>query len=285
MSAPRLLFGTSSFSEPSWQGTFYPEGTRPADYLAHYATQFPAVEVDMTYYRIPEPAMVEAWNRGTPDGFRICAKFPRSVVHAGDGPQPDAARVLVPELVGDDVRQFLDAMAVLGDKLGPLLVQLPFFAGRSFAGLPAFLARLEGFLAFLPDTFRYAVEVRNKLWIQPPLLDLLRRHRCALALVDFAYMPHPIDLAKRFDLVTAAGDFLYVRLIGDRKATEAAAHGRFDRIVVDQSRPLARWAILLQQLMPRVREVYTFANNHYAGHGPATIRDLVRRLNPPSDRD
>ncbi|MEZ5962896.1 MAG: DUF72 domain-containing protein [Planctomycetota bacterium] len=76
-------------------------------------------------------------------------------------------------------------------------------------------------------------------------------------------------------MITA--DFTYARLIGDRKAMDALTE-RFDRVVVDQSRRLARWAELLRRLSARVSDTYVFANNHYAGFAPATIRDLVARI-------
>jgi uncharacterized protein YecE (DUF72 family) len=117
------------------------------------------------------------------------------------------------------------------------------------------------------------VEIRNKRWIGRPLLDILRRHRVALALVDLAYMPHPDGF--ELDLVTT--DFVYARLIGDRKAVDSRTK-TFDRIVLDQTSRLERWAELIRTHLDRVAEVFVYANNHFAGHGPATIRDLVQRI-------
>ncbi|MBK8976158.1 MAG: DUF72 domain-containing protein [Planctomycetes bacterium] len=276
MTRGRLRYGTSSWSEKSWVGPFYPEGTQPAEFLVHYARQFDTVEADTTYYRVPGARMVDGWNEKTPADFRIAAKFPRSVVHGGDQATPDASRVLLPEHVGDDTAAFLAAMGRLGAKCGPLVLQFPYFNQKAFRSAEPFLARLDAFLAELPHEFRYAVELRNAKWIGAPLLDVLRRHRCALVLVDLLYMPHPAELATRLDLTTT--DFVYARLIGDRKAVEEKADGRFDRIVVDQTKRLARWAELLRDLLERVPETWIYANNHYAGHGPATIRELVARL-------
>jgi uncharacterized protein YecE (DUF72 family) len=214
----RILYGTSSWSEKSWVGPFFPPGTRPADFLAYYATQFATVEADTTYYRVPSRDLVRGWARKTPPGFVLSAKFPRSIVHCGEGEKPDPARVLVRDAVGADVDHFLDAMDELGEKCGPLVLQLPYFNRTSFASLSAFLERLEPFLGSLPDRFRYGVEVRNKGWLAPELVDALRRRNVALVLVDIAYMPHPADVARELDVVTA--DFIYARLIGDRKAIE-----------------------------------------------------------------
>jgi len=270
-----LLCGTSSWSEKSWVGPFYPEGTAPGDFLTHYATQFPAVEADVTYYRIPSPSMVAGWRRKTPPGFRLAAKFPRSIVHGGDGPRPDPAVVLEPRRTREETARFLEVMASLGGRRGPLVLQFPYFNRQVFSSAAPFLARLDAYLGELPAGFRYAVEVRNRAWRAEPLLEILRRHRAALVLVELSYLPHPADLAARIDCVTT--DFLYARLIGDRKAVERKTK-TFDRIVLDRSESLGRWAALLHDMRQRVPRTYVFANNHYAGHGPATVRDLLRLL-------
>lgn len=271
----RLRAGTSSWSEKGWVGAFYPPGTKPADMLSLYATQFATVEADTTYYRVPSATLVRGWRAKTPDGFTLAAKFPRSIVHAGDGQPPDGAKVLVPEHVGADLDRFLEVMRELGDRAGPLVLQFPYFNRTAFTGLAPFLARLDPFLARLPRDFRYGVEVRNKNWIGLELLDVLRAHGVAFVLVDLVYMPHPADLARDFDLVTA--DFSYARLIGDRKAVEERTR-TFDSIVLDQGERLERWADILASIVPRTTETFAYANNHYAGHGPATIRDLARRV-------
>ncbi|MEZ5962897.1 MAG: DUF72 domain-containing protein [Planctomycetota bacterium] len=191
-----LHVGTSSWTEKSWNGVFYPEGLPASEQLAFYADRFGAVEVDATYYAIPQARVVDGWAARTPPGFVICAKFPRSIVHGGEHAKPDAARALVPEVVGAEVTEFVSVMQRLGDKLGPLVVQLPFFDQQAFASGASFLQRLDAFLATLPRGPRYAVEVRNKYWLARPLCEVLRRHGAALVLVDLAYMPHPADLAQ-----------------------------------------------------------------------------------------
>jgi uncharacterized protein YecE (DUF72 family) len=162
-------------------------------------------------------------------------------------------------------------MRELGPKCGPLVVQLPYFNQKAFTGLAPFLERLEPFLAGLPRTFRYAVEVRNKAWLKPELTQALQRHEVALVLTDLVYMPHPEDWPV--ELLTT--DFTYVRLIGDRKAVEAATT-TFDRVVLDQSERLARWARLVTRLQQTASVAYAYANNHFAGFGPDTIRELAR---------
>lgn len=275
-----LRYGTSSWSEKSWVGPFYPAGMAPGEYLTHYATQFDTVEADVTYYRIPDRRLVDGWVEKTPEGFTLSAKFPRSIVHAGDGPRPDADVLLQPEHVAADTDRFLTVMERLGSRCGPLILQFPYLNKKAFATKEEFFDRLDGFLDLLPKTpFRYGVEIRNKAWVGTDLLEILRRHKVALVLVDLVYMPHPAELAETLDLVTT--DFLYARLIGDRKAVDAKTD-TFDSIVLDQGPRLDRWTELLKTHVDRVAETFIYANNHYAGHGPATIRDLVARMDDES---
>jgi uncharacterized protein YecE (DUF72 family) len=273
VTSPSLRFGTSSWSEKTWLGAFYPSGTKPADQLTYYATQFTTVEADNTYYRIPNSALVRGWRHKTPSGFHVAAKFPRSIVHGGNEQVPDAARVLVHDAIGADLEAYLGGMSELGDRAGPLVLQFPYFNRSAFTALGHFLERLDPFLGRLPREFRYGVEVRNKNWLEKSFFDCLRAHDVAWVAVDLPYMPHPLDLAPDVDPITT--DFVYARLIGDRKAVEAATE-KFDRIVLDKSPSLERWATWLALQAPRVRETFAYANNHFAGHGPATIRELAR---------
>ncbi len=271
---PLVHWGTSSWSEKSWVGPFYPKGTPAGEFLSHYARQFAAVEADNTYYRAPSATLVRGWDAKTPPGFVLAAKFPRSIVHGGEGEHPDASKVLA-SAAQAEAHAFVATMQLLGPKLGPLVLQFPYFNRGAFASVEPFLERLEPFLLALPKGARYAVEVRNKAWIAAPLLHALKRTRTPLVLVDLVYMPPPWELAERHDLVT--GDFLYARLIGDRKAVEERTQ-LFDHVVLDQSERLARWAELLRRLSPQVRETFAFANNHYAGYAVDTIRELMRRF-------
>ena len=268
-------FGTSSWSERSWVGPFYDPGTKPKDFLSAYARRYSVVEADTTYYRVPADDLVRGWRERTPSGFRMAAKFPRGVVHAGDGPRPDAERALVPERVGSEVESFLRAMRLLEGRCGPLLLQLPYFNRTHFSGEDAFLRRLDGFLHSLPDDFRYAVEVRNRQWLGEPLCDVLRSHQAAFVLSDHKYLPHPSEVMERLDISTAP--FGYVRLIGDRDAIDGMTK-TFDKEVIDQGERIGRLARSLCGLRSEIREIWAFANNHYAGHGPASIDRLAKEV-------
>ena len=246
-----LYLGTSSWSSDDWRGTIYPADAKSGDYLTHYARQLSAVEIDMTFYRIPTPAMIQAWDQRTPDGFRFAAKIPQVITHE------KVLRDCQPEL-----QQFTEVVALLGDKLGPLLFQFPYFSKRHLANVQAFLDRLEPVLDQLPNGFRFAVELRNRWWITDRLLDLLRAHGVALALTDHPWMPPIQELIRQHEVVTA--DFAYIRWLGDRKAMEAKTQ-KWDRLVVDRTQDTRTWVTIVRQLLARDLTVYGFYNNHYAG--------------------
>ncbi len=254
---PNLRLGTSSWSSADWEGVFYPPGTPAAGYLPEYARQFDTVEVDATFYRTPSASMVRNWRERTPPGFLFAAKVPRVITHD---------KVL--EDCSGDLKEFLTVMDLLGDRLGPLLFQFPYFNKKAFAGADDFLARLGPFLASLPSGYSFAVELRNKNWIGPRLLDLLGKKKIALALIDHPWMTPVSQLASKFDLVTAG--FAYVRWLGDRKGIEEKTE-HWDRILVDREREMEIWIPEIRKLLARRIRVYGYFNNHYAGYAPGSI--------------
>jgi uncharacterized protein YecE (DUF72 family) len=270
--AALVRFGTSSFSSADWVGPFYPPGAKAGDFLSLYAREMDTVEVDATYYAIPNARLVDSWVAKTPPGFLLSAKFPRSIVHGGESEAPDARRVLAPDATYEARDRFLEVMRRLGDRLGVLLMQFPYFNRGAFPSAGPFVERLDRFLADLPrDGLTYAVEVRNKAWVKPDLVDVLRRHRASLTLVDQAWMPHGDEMEGRVDLVPA--EPAYVRLLGDRKEIEAITK-RWSEEVIDRGERLARWASLLGRLARRGVRSLVYVNNHYAGHAPTTVRRL-----------
>jgi uncharacterized protein YecE (DUF72 family) len=182
----RVLVGTSGFSYKEWLGIFYPEKTKAADMLAYYASMLPVVELNNTFYRMPNAALVKGWSERVPDSFRFVLKAPRSITHIRK--LNDCAEPL---------KQFTEVASGLGDKLGPLLFQLP----------PQFrkdLPRLEGFLALLPPSVRAAFEFRHASWADPDVYAALRASNVALC-------PSDVDDAPPPELIPTAS-FAYLRL-------------------------------------------------------------------------
>jgi len=274
VTGPSLIrFGTSSFSSKDWVGPFYAPGTKPADFLREYAVRFDTVEIDATYYAVPAARVVEGWARKTPPGFLIAAKFPRDIVHAGQGKTPDPERVLDPDATYPVRDDFLEVMQKLGPQLGPLVIQFPFFNPRLFPDAGVFFERLDRFLGDLPSRFTYAVEVRNPEWIGQPFADLCRKHEASMVLVDQAWMPHGDEVARRLDPVT--GRLCYVRLLGDRQEIERITR-TWGKEVIDRGDRLRRWAGFLAGMLEREVPTVVYVNNHYAGHAPATAVRLRR---------
>jgi uncharacterized protein YecE (DUF72 family) len=156
---------------------------------------------------------------------------------------------------------FVRTMEHLGDRLGPLLLQLP--PSFSVEGMGV----LEDFLSTLPKGPRYAVEVRHRSWLRSDLPALLREHDAALTLIDYPRMPR---------MESATADFVYVRWLGDRREFPSD-HTRLKR---ERTEDLEWWAERIDRFLSEGRQVFAYANNHYQNHSPSTLErflDIRRR--------
>jgi len=262
-----IWVGCSGWSYADWEGPFYPEGMVAGDYLEWYADRFPIVEVDSTFYRPPSKAMVKGWRDRTPDNFRFALKVPQVITHQKQ------LRDCQEEVDG-----FVGSILPLGDKLTAALLQLGYFNRGAFASLDDFLEVLDPFLARWPhEQVALAVEVRNPRWVGPKLAEVLRDHKASLTLTDQTWMPRPAQVAEMIDPVT--GPIGFVRLLGDRESIEKIAT-TWDKVVVDRSADLAETAGVIRSMAGRV-PVAVFLSNHYAGHSPASTRDLMTLLEIP----
>src|SRR5713101_3587251 len=256
---PGIRLGTSAFTAAGWENSFYPKGMKPADYLSYYATKFDTVEVDSTFYSTPPVSTVIGWYERTPPNFIFAAKVPQVVTHE---------KVLVN--CEQEFEEFVDRMDLLDDKLGPLVLQFPYFNKRAFKSGGEFLERLRFFLKRLSGTtVRYAVEIRNRNWLDARLASALREHNVALVLADQSWMPRPSELFEKFDPITA--DFTYIRWLGDRKEIEERTK-TWDKTIVDRRQEIAEWVEIARKVHKRKIQIFAYANNHYAGHAPATVR-------------
>lgn len=261
--AGQIRLGTSSWTGDGWVGSFYPASSKPQDFLPLYADKFDSVEIDSTFYRIPAAKTVQQWKERTPVGFTFAAKIPQVITHE---------KMLVD--VDGDLKEFLNVMDLLGDKLGPLLFQFPYFNKQEFRGVGLFLERLEPVLKQLPKDHQWAVEIRNKNWLSDKLYSVLREHGVALALVDQVWMPRPSDYFENGDPITA--NFIYVRWIGDRKGIEERTKV-WNQTIIDRTEELREWVKVLSKSGQSVDVMYAYANNHFGGYAPDTI-ELFKRL-------
>lgn len=254
--AGTVSIGTQGWNYDAWVGPFYPSGTRGADFLGIYARAFDTVEVDSTFYAIPPSKTVRAWADRTPPDFRFALKLPQEITH--ERRLRDAQ---------DMAKLFFDRARELGPKLGPILVQL----GPDFG--PTELPALAAFLPTLPADLQVAVEFRQRGWLYEGVLALLAEHNVALALSDARWIPRKQMLTLA---IRPTADFAYIRWMGpDRSIVD------YSRLQVDRSRELEAWSHALASLAERVRSVYGYVNNHFAGHSPASVRELQRLLGQP----
>jgi uncharacterized protein YecE (DUF72 family) len=248
--------GAQGWNYDAWVGPFYPDGTRPSEYLRVYSRAFDTVEVDATFYAIPPSTTIRGWASRVPPEFVFALKLPQEITHE---------RRL--RRSSDLLAEFQDRARELEGRLGPILIQL----GADFE--PAELPALASFLPMLAPDLRYAIEFRHRGWLHDGLIALLAEHRVALALTDAKWIPRRtmLALAER-----PTSDIAYVRWMGpDRDIVD------YSRVQVDRSAEIAAWARALTALGKRVASVYGYVNNHFAGHSPATLRELQRTLGLP----
>ncbi len=244
-----VRLGTQGWSYPDWQGVFFPPGSKQEDRLPFYAQVFDTVELDTTFYHAPKATIARSWARHTPESFRFAAKLPRDMTHEA-----------LLKNAGAALEDFARAMEPLGERLGPLLAQMP----AEFRRDEHTQRDLGLFLATKPGHVRLAVEFRHASWHAPEVWELLRRHGAAVAWTEWRELPRVTE-------VTA--DFLYLRWLGDRREIE-----RYDRVQVDRTDSFDAWQVDLGHALGRVREVFGYFNNHWAGHSPASANEMKRRL-------
>jgi len=162
----RMLTGTSGFSYKEWVGHFYPEKLKADAMLRYYAERFPTVEINNTFYRMPDTSLLERWAQGVPEGFAFTLKAPQRITH-----------IKRLKEVASEVAEFTRRAAVLGDKLGMLLFQLP-------PSLRKDLPRLRDFLGALPPGRRVAVEFRHGSWHDDEVYETLRARGAALCVME-----------------------------------------------------------------------------------------------------
>jgi uncharacterized protein YecE (DUF72 family) len=181
----RLLAGTSGFSYKEWVGEFYPDKLAAKEMLAHYATRLPIVEINNTFYRMPNAAAIHGWRSQVPDSFRFAIKVPRRISH-------------IKRLrdCGEELAVLLRVLVDLEPCLGSLLVQLPPHARCDEAALAAFLGEV-------PEGARVAFEFRNESWLVPAVFKLLESRNAALV---------QSESDETFELLPWTADWAYLRL-------------------------------------------------------------------------
>jgi uncharacterized protein YecE (DUF72 family) len=232
----RVLAGTSGFSYKEWKGSFYPEDFHADAMLHYYSERLPAVEINNTFYRMPKAELLAGWAEQVPDGFRFVLKASQRITHFKRLKE-----------VSEEVGYFLRIAATLGDRLGPILFQLP-------PNLKKDLPRLEAFLELLPAATRAAIEFRHASWFEDDVYEALRARGAALCIAEDEELATP-------PIATAGWGYLRLRR-PDYGEAEVAAWA--DRV------RLQPWD-----------DAYVFFKHEDAGTGPRLATDLLARF-PPS---
>jgi uncharacterized protein YecE (DUF72 family) len=180
-----IWIGTSGYNYPEWKGSFYPATLPAAKMLAYYSERFATVEINYTFYRMPNEKLVGGWAAGTPSPFKLTLKAPRRITH--DSRLRDC---------GELVQTFCRVAGTLGDKLGVLLFQLPPNAKKD-------LALFDAFLAELPPKVRAAFEFRHPSWLDDDVFSRLQARNLALCVADSEKMSTPVKMTA---------DYAYFRL-------------------------------------------------------------------------
>ena len=163
----QVRVGTSGYSYKEWKGSFYPEELKNADMLRYYAERFSSVEINNTFYRMPKASILEGWAEQVPSDFLFVLKASQQITHH---------KRLKAE-AGEALAYLLETAASLGERLGPVLFQMP-------PNLKKDLERLRGFLALLPEGQPFAFEFRHDTWHDDDVFDALRERNCALVCAD-----------------------------------------------------------------------------------------------------
>jgi len=241
VSSGTIYIGTSGWIYKGWANSFYPEGCPAKRHLEFYVTQFPTVEINASFYRLPEEAAFIAWRKSAPNGFLYAVKGSRAVTHF-KRLKPGAKSLPI----------LLDRCRLLGPRLGPILWQLP----------PNFTKnteRLTGFAKSLPRRYAHAIEFRHPSWLDHEVEDVLKRYRIANVSVSSQAMPMHLK---------PTANFVYVRFHGLKGGS---AHDYSDS-------ELEPWAEHLRRCARQGLKGFAFFNNDVNTRAPLNGRRLIEMV-------
>jgi uncharacterized protein YecE (DUF72 family) len=229
--------GTSGFQYTEWKGNFYPEDLSTAKMLPYYAERLNTTEINYTFHRIPSTKTIDNWNKLTPAQFRFALKAPQKITHWSKLRE-----------CGDTMRYFHDITSALGEKLGPVLFQLPpNFKKDAFV--------LADFVNGLPEKSRAAFEFRHESWFADDVWEIFRARNVALCLNETAEFAAP---------KIATANFGYLRL------------RREDYTPSD----VERWAAFVGEQRANWSDTFIYFKHEEAGMGPKFAKQMMEMLPP-----
>jgi len=243
--AAEIRVGTSGYHYKDWVGRYYPVGIKPGKMLEHYVQDFDTVELNNTFYQLPNESTFDTWRASTPRDFLFAVKGSRFITHMIK--LKDAQRGLT---------NFLPRAERLRGKLGPILWQLP-------PGWKVNVERLEEFLSLLPRRHRHTFELRNVTWLTDEVYEVLRRYNAAFCIYELAGYQSPIEITA---------DWTYVRLHGP-------THFKYQGSYSDAQ--LAEWAERIRGWSRKMKAIYVYFDNDdsaYAVDNAMTLRRMLGKL-------
>jgi len=233
--------GTSGWHYDHWRYRFYPEELVKPKWLKFYAGHFTTVELNNSFYRLPSEDAVAAWRNSSPANFTFAVKVSRFITHIKRLKDTEEA-----------VARFISRAKILGEKLGPLLYQLPPNMHRNDE-------RLERFLSILPQGMKHVFEFRHQSWLEETVFEMLRKYNVGFCVFDMPSLSCPL---------VATADFAYIRFHGRT--------GLYSSCYSDEE--LAEWAQRLTNLAVNLKEAYVYFNNDaeaFAVRNAITLRDYL----------
>jgi uncharacterized protein YecE (DUF72 family) len=227
--------GTSGFQYAEWKGNFYPEDLPTAKMLPFYAERFSSTEINYTFHRIPAAKTIENWDKLTPSKFRFSLKAPQKITHWSK--LRDCA---------DTMRYFCDVVSALGEKLGPVLFQLPpNFKKDTFI--------LADFVNGLPSEMRAAFEFRHESWFDDEVWEILKSRNISLCIAETEEFATP---------KVATADYGYLRLRREDYAED----------------DVVRWAKFVREQSERWSDTFIYFKHEEAGIGPTLAKQMTEIL-------
>lgn len=229
--------GTSGWNYKHWKSRFYPDSLHTEEWLAFYSQHFHTVEINTTHYHLPAEASFRTWYAQTPADFTFAVKASRFITHMKKLRD-----------VEEPLNLFLQRVCGLGDKLGPILYQLPPFWHAN-------LERLEQFLKLLPAGLNHVFEFRHPSWLNEQVYSLLRRYNATLCLIALPGFESP---------KVATAPLVYIRMHGSK-----VKYG--DRFPIDE---LQQWAALINRFLDDGHEVLVYFNNDAKAFAVENAKEL-----------
>lgn len=244
---PQIRIGTSGWHYDHWIGPFYPEASPSEKMLSFYAARFDTVEVNNTFYQIPDENTLRTWLKTVDDDFLFSVKASRYITHMKKLKDPK-----------DPLSRFFGSIGALDEKIGAVLFQLPPNFGKNSD-------RLRSFIELLPDKYRYVFEFRDPDWFDEEIYNILKDNNAAFCIYEIEGRESPKQITT---------DFVYIRLHGPAKR---AYQGKYEK------EELSGWAGAISTWTNSGKDVYCYFDNDQKGYAAINAMELRDMLIDKND--